>query len=521
MEDDALSAQQPLLEMRGIVKRFPGVLANDRVDFDVREGEVHALLGENGAGKSTLMNILSGLYQPDEGGIFIHGEPVRFNSPKDAIARGIGMVHQHFMLVPSHSVAENVMLGLDQPRFLLQPAKIEAQVAQLSRRFNIQVDPAAKIWQLSVGEQQRVEVLKMLYRGARILIMDEPTAVLTPQEVRDLFRTLREMISAGHTVIFISHKLDEVLEIADRITVLRRGRVEAAGISAQGVTKQELARLMVGREVLFQVEKAPARPGEVVLELQGLNALDDKGLPALRDVDLALHSGEILAIAGVAGNGQRELAETICGMRPATAGKVIVRGKDLTNQSPARIMAAGVAYIPEDRVGVGSVPNMNIAENLALRSYHRPPLGNGWRINRRVMYQRAAELVREFDIATPSVETPSRMLSGGNLQKLILAREISSEPQVLVAVHPTRGLDVGATEAVQKMLVRERDKGAGVLFISEDLDEILLLADRIAVIYEGQVMGVLEAEGADVETLGMMMAGTPLERIGAAEGGES
>ncbi|GMR09812.1 MAG: ABC transporter ATP-binding protein [Anaerolineae bacterium] len=503
-----MSENRLAVEMRGIVKRFPGVLANDRVDLDVRAGEVHALLGENGAGKSTLMNILSGLYHPDEGEIYVDGAKVTFGSPKDAIHDGIGMIHQHFMLVPVLSVAENLVLGLDEARFLLRPQKIEAEVEALSQRFNISVDPRAKIWQLSVGEQQRVEVLKMLYRGANILIMDEPTAVLTPQEVEELFHTLREMASSGKTIIFISHKLHEVLEIADRISVLRLGRMVSSGIDLEGVTKKDLARLMVGREVLFRIDRKAATPGEPILEIRNLQALDDKGLPALKGISLEVRTGEILALAGVSGNGQRELAEAVTGLREATGGSVIAQGREVTNASPSHVLEAGLSFVPEDRVGMGSVPNMNISENLALRNYRIPPIGNGWVMNLVAMREQAEKLVDEFDIATPSIETPSRLLSGGNLQKLILAREISGAPAMLVAMQPTRGLDVGATEAVHRILLEQRDEGAAILMISEDLDEIMALADRIAVIYEGQIMGEMSAEGADIEEIGLMMAGT-------------
>ena len=509
MSEDSLA-----VEMRGIVKQFPGVLANDRVDLAVRAGEVHALLGENGAGKSTLMNILSGLYKPDEGEIYVGGDKVDFGSPKGAIHHGIGMIHQHFMLVPVQSVAENLILGMDEPRFLLRPQKIEAEVEELSQRFNLRVDARAKIWQLSVGEQQRVEVLKMLYRGANILIMDEPTAVLTPQEVEELFHTLREMASSGKTIIFISHKLHEVLEIADRISVLRRGRMEASGMDLEGVTKKDLARLMVGREVLFRIERKAAAPGEPVLEIENLEAFDDKGLLALKGISLEVRAGEILALAGVSGNGQRELAETITGLREATDGSVIAQGREVTNASPSRVLEAGLSFIPEDRIGMGSVPNMDISENLALRNYRIPPIGNGWAMNLVAMREQAEKLVDDFDIATPSIETPSRLLSGGNLQKLILAREISGAPPMLVAMQPTRGLDVGATEAVHRILLEQRDKGAAILMISEDLDEIMALADRIAVIYEGQIMGEMGAEHADLEEIGLMMAGTMMEGDG-------
>ncbi len=506
-----MAEQTPILEMKNIVKHFPGVLANDHIDFSVNEGEVHALLGENGAGKSTLMNILSGLYQPEEGDIWIHRERVQFNSPRDAIEDGIGMIHQHFMLVPSHTVSENIILGMSEPRFSISPQKVEKEVTELSERYNIQVDPRARIWQLSVGEQQRVEVLKMLYRGTTILIMDEPTAVLTPQEVDQLFTTLREMTASGHTIIFISHKLDEVLEIADRITVLRRGKVEASALDASSVTKDELARVMVGREVLFRIDKDYVDVGEVVLEVDQLEALDDRGLPALRQILFEIRAGEILGIAGVAGNGQRELAETICGLRHATSGTVRLSSQEITNKSPRSILVEGVSYIPEDRVGVGSVPNMSVAENLALRSYRDEPIGRGFSIDLITMEMQAKELVDEYDIKTPSVDTPSCLLSGGNLQKLILARELSAEPGVLIAVHPTRGLDVGATEAVQQILLEERKRGVGVLMISEDLDELLTVSDRIAVIYEGQIIGTVDAEDAKVEEIGLMMAGSQID----------
>ncbi len=497
---------QLAVEMRHIVKRFPGVVANDRVTFSARKGEVHALLGENGAGKSTLMNILSGLYHPDEGDIYVDGRPVVFHSPRDAIRAGIGMVHQHFMLVPSQSVAENVVLGLREVGLTLNPRRIEAEVQRLGEQYGLPVDPRAKVWQLSVGEQQRVEIVKMLYRGARILILDEPTAVLTPQEAEQLFRTLRAMTAEGKTVIFISHKLDEVLSIADRITVLRGGRTVAT-VEAAGMTKVELARLMVGREVLFHVEKPPARPRGARLVMRDVRALDDKGIPALRGVSLTVRAGEIVAIAGVAGNGQRELAEVVCGLRPVVAGEIEVDGRPLANASPLEAIRAGVAYIPEDRTGTGTAPNLSVAENLALKGYRVPPIGGRFFLNVATMYAQARELVARFDIATPSVHVPARKLSGGNLQKLILAREVARDPRLIVAAYPTRGLDVGATESVRQLLIRERDAGAAVLLISEDLDEIFMLADRIAVMYEGRIVGEMPAEEADLETVGLLMAG--------------
>jgi simple sugar transport system ATP-binding protein len=501
------------VEMHGIVKRFPGVLANDHIDFDLRQGEVHALLGENGAGKSTLMNVLAGLYRPEEGAIFIQGKRAVFNSPRDAIAYGLGMVHQHFMLVPSQTVTENILLGLDQPRFLLRLAEFDRRVLALQEQYGLKVDPRAKIWQLSVGEQQRVEILKMLYRGARVLIMDEPTAVLTPQEVRDLFATLRSMTERGHSIIFISHKLDEVLQIANRITVLQHGRVTAAGLDAKNVTKSELARLMVGREVVFTLEKKHVTPGPVVLSIQGLCAENDRGLPALRNLALEIHAGEIVGVAGVAGNGQTELAQVITGLRRCTGGRVLARNQEISNYPPRLAIDRGVSHIPEDRAGVGSSPSLSVADNLIMKSYRHAPVASGWVLNRPVIRQTAEKLKQDYDIMTPSIYTEARLLSGGNLQKMILAREMSATPKVMIAMQPTRGLDVGAIEAVHRLLLQEREQGAAILLISEELDEIMSLADRIVVMYEGQIMGEMSAAEANLEEIGLMMAGTCRENV--------
>jgi len=498
-------------EMRGIVKRFPGVLANDHVDFACRVGEVHALLGENGAGKSTLMNVLAGLYRQEAGELLVGGQPASLRSPQDAIAHGIGMIHQHFMLVPSHSVAENMVLGLNRPRFFLDLTRVEAQVKALGEQYGLGVDPRAKIWELSVGEQQRVEVLKMLYRGAKVLIMDEPTAVLTPQEVDSLFVTLRDMTKQGHTIVFISHKLDEVVAIADRVTVLRRGKVTAAGVSARGATKAQLATLMVGREVLFHFEKKKMAPGAPVLKVAGLRCDNDRGLPALRDVNLQVCSGEIVGLAGVAGNGQRELAEVLTGLRACTGGTAYLGDTPLNAATRWQEVGQRLAHIPEDRSAVGSVPGLSVAENLILKRFNKKPIAQGWAINSVAVHNNAINLVDEYQIATPTVETPVRMLSGGNLQKVILAREVSGHPALMIAVHPTRGLDVGATEAVHKLLVEQRERGAALLLISEDLDELLALADRVAVMYEGRVIGEMPAEGADIRTIGLMMAGTKVD----------
>jgi ABC-type uncharacterized transport system ATPase subunit len=495
------------VEMRGIVKRFPGVVANDHVDFDVRVGEVHALLGENGAGKSTLMNILAGLYQADEGVTRVRDQAVVFNSPRDAIKVGLGMVHQHFTLVDSLSVTENILLGLDEPRFWLDMPRYEAKIGALAEETGLAVDPSAKVWQLSVGEQQRVEILKMIYRGATILIMDEPTAVLAPQEIEELFETLRGMTAAGASIVFISHKLDEVLTIADRVTVMRRGVVTAAAVPAAGKTKRDLAQLMVGRELLEAVDKAEVPPGQIVLEMTGVEAISDRGITALAGVDLRIRSGQIIGLAGVAGNGQSELAEVITGLRKCT-GSIVVNDKELANRPVAEAIDAGVAHVPEDRTGTGSAPNLSLTDNLIMKSYRTEPIGHGWTIDSSVARVQAQGLKDAYEVSAPSIDTEARLLSGGNLQRLILAREISSEPGLMVAVQPTRGLDVGAIETVHRLLLDQRAQGMAVLLISEDLDEILMLSDRVAVIYEGNISTSIPADEADISDLGLMMTGS-------------
>jgi simple sugar transport system ATP-binding protein len=499
------------VEMRGIVKRFPGVLANDHVDFDLRQGEVHALLGENGAGKSTLMNVLAGMYKQEAGTILVNGARVSFSSPRDAIAAGLGMIHQHFMLVPSQTVTENIVLGLDTPRFFLRLSDLDRRVLELQTKFGLKVDPKAKLWQLSVGEQQRVEILKMLYRGARVLIMDEPTAVLTPQEVEELFVTLRGMVASGHSIVFISHKLDEVLAIANRITVLQHGRVTAAGLPASSVTKRELAQLMVGREIVFTLKKPPKQPGATVLDLRDICAENDRGLPALKGLALQVRSGEIVGMAGVAGNGQSELAQVITGLRKCTCGQVLINGEDIINRSPAAAIARRVAHVPEDRNGVGSAPGLSVADNLIMKSYRAAPISNGWVLNRPAIKEQAETLKKAYDIAAPTTNVQARLLSGGNLQKAILAREMSAGPKLIVAVQPTRGLDVGAIEAVHRVLLDERARGTAILLISEELDELMSLSDRIVGIYEGEIMGELKAEAATLEQIGLMMAGQRLD----------
>ncbi len=503
-----MDSNTPAVEMRGIVKRFPGVLANDRVDLTVNRGEIHALLGENGAGKSTLMNVLAGLYRPDAGEIRIRGQPADIRSPRDATRLGIGMVHQHFMLVEPQTVAENVILGLGRPRFRLDMPGVEAEIGELSAHYGLHVDPSAYIWQLSVGEQQRVEILKMLYRGAEILVLDEPTAVLAPQEIADLFRNLRSMVAEGKSIVFISHKLGEVMEIADRITVLRKGQVTALGLQPSETTRADLARLMVGRAVLFRIEREAQEAGDALLTVEGVSADNDKGLPALRNVSFQVRSGEILGVAGVAGNGQRELAEVITGLRPATGGRVFLGSHNVTNRSPHRAIDLGLSHIPEDRMHTGLIANLTVSDNLILKDYRHPPLSRLGLLLRKAIARFADRLIREFKIDTPGRDTPMKSLSGGNLQKALLAREMATKPKVMIAMQPTRGLDVGAIEAVHKLLLESRRSGAAILLASEELDEITSLSDRIAVIYEGRIMGILPAEQADVAQIGLMMAGT-------------
>ena len=507
-----------IVEMKGIVKRFPGVLANDRVDFELRAGEIHALLGENGAGKSTLMNVLAGLYKQDAGIIKVKGNPVVFSSPRDAIQAGIGMVHQHFMLVPSQTVTENILLGLDEPRFFMRLIEYDKKIAELGDKFGLKVDPRAKIWQLSVGEQQRVELLKMLYRGANVLVMDEPTAVLAPTEIDGLFDTLRSMVAQGKSVIFISHKLQEVTAIADRVSVLRRGVATASGIEAKGVTRQELARLMVGREVVFFVDKKPSKPGKLVLDVKDVYAENDKGLPSLRGVSLNVREGEIVGIAGVAGNGQIELSQVIAGLRTCDQGEVLLNGDKVSNRDTLYGIEHGMSYVPEDRTHVGSSPNLSVTDNVIMKNYRKPPISKGSLLDMTAATSFAKELKAAYDIIVPSVNTPVRLLSGGNLQRVILAREISGRPNFMVAVQPTRGLDVGAIEGVHSLLLTQREAGAAVLLISEELEELLALSDRVYVIYEGKIMGEVKVESAEpdqsqIEALGMMMTGTPLDQI--------
>ena len=504
--------KRPILELRGITKRFPGVVANAGVDLALYPGEVLALLGENGAGKSTLMNILIGLYRQDEGEIYLRGEPVEIRSPRDSDALGIGMVHQNFMLVPTMTVAENVILGLQDLSFVPKMDEVVARINEISERYNLQVDPYASIWQLSVGEQQRVEILKLIYRGAEVLILDEPTAVLTPQESEELARVLQVMTSEGKSAIFITHKMDEVLSFSNWVQVLQHGKSIAVKKTAE-TNAQELARLMVGREVLFRLDKAPATPGDVLLEMRDVHALDDKGLPALRGISLQIRGGEILGIAGVAGNGQRQLSEAVTGLRTVTAGEVLINGQPMTNRSPLEIIQAGVSHIPADRVGVGAVGDMAVSDNLAMKGYRNAPMSRKGILYPPRILEFAKKMIASFQIATPTPKTHIKFLSGGNIQKAILAREIDACAGVLVAVYPSRGLDVGATEAVRKRLLKQRAQGSAVLLVSEDLEELLTISDKVAVLFDGEVMGVLPSEEAQIATLGLMMAGSRLSQI--------
>ena len=507
---------EAIIEMRGITKHFPGVLANDHIDFDIKAGEVHALLGENGAGKTTLMNILYGLYRPDEGEIRVRGKRVFLKSPKDAIDLGIGMVHQHFMLVPPLTVIENVVLGLKSTRgLLLDLDRAEKRIIELSKKYGLKVDPKAKIWQLSVGERQRVEIIKALYRGAQVLILDEPTAVLTPPEVKELMGIIRRMAKEGLAVIpFITHKLPEVMEISDRVTVLRRGKVMAK-IGTKRTNQIDLAEKMIGRKVIFRVERHRVRVGKVMLEVKNLGAMSDKGPPALKNVSFSIREGEILGFAGVSGNGQRELAEVLTGLRKATGGNVHVMGNDMTNKSPKKIIDQGVGHIPEDRMGMGLVMDFSIAENAILETHSKAPFAHRWFmpfdrkwfLNKKEIDAHTEKLIKEYTIMTPSKDVPAKNLSGGNLQRLILARELSRNPKLLIANQPTRGLDVGATEFVRNKLMEQRGEGMAIMLISEDLDEIMSMSNRIAVMYEGKMVGIVSTAKANVRDIGLMMAG--------------
>ncbi|MCP4362349.1 MAG: ABC transporter ATP-binding protein [Chloroflexi bacterium] len=498
------------LEMRGIVKRFPGVLASDHVNFDVKAGEIHALLGENGAGKSTLMKILYGLYQPEEGEVFLNGSAIQIQSPTDSLDYGIGMIHQHFMLVDNLTVAENIALGLKSSRGMrLDLDVVSARIRELADKYGLQVDPNITISKLAVGQQQRVEIIKALYRGAALLVLDEPTAVLTPQEVDDVFVIFKQMAADGHALIFISHKLDEIFALTDRVTVLRDGRVVGTVLTSE-VTKTDLANLMVGREVLLERVRPPSELGDVRLKLDNVNAINEDGQTILKNASLEVHGGEIVGVAGVSGNGQRPLARTIAGLHNVASGTITLEGLDVTNLSPADMFNAGLSYIPEERMHDGIIKDFSVAENFILQDYIRQPYSKGIFLNFKQIENHADQLIQDFNVKTPTQETPTKNLSGGNIQKLILARELARKPRFLIAAQPTRGVDIGATEYIHNQLLQNRADGLATLLISEDLDEVKALSDRIVVLFGGEIMGIVNSDEISTEELGLMMAGERL-----------
>jgi len=505
---------EPLLRIEQITKIFPGVVANDQISFDVQAGEIHALLGENGAGKTTLVSTLYGLHRPDGGRLLLRGKPISLRNSRDAIALGIGMVHQHFMLIPPFSVAENIVLGMQSPREpLLALGPASREIERLSKTYGLEVDPAAKVWQLSVGMQQRVEIVKALYRGADLLILDEPTAALTPQEIHELFGVLRRLKAEGHAVIFISHKLDEVMEISDQVTVLRDGRVVDTVATAK-TDKATLARLMVGREVLFRLEKPAAKPGDAVLSVRGLEVLDSRGQTALRGVSFDVHCGEVLGVAGVDGNGQGELVEAIAGLRPWRAGEITVSGHSLAGLDASDLVDLNMAHIPQDRQRVGLVLDFTVSENLVAKLFSKVPYVRNGLLDWAKIRENAQARIQEFDIRVASPEVKVRTLSGGNQQKVILARELSRAPALILAAQPTRGLDVGATEFVEHRLLEQRARGAGILYISTELEEILALSDRIIVLHRGEIMGEVRPGEVSVAELGLLMAGERRSEVG-------
>lgn len=506
-------AETPLAaELIGIDKEFYGVKANDNVNFLLERGEVHALLGENGAGKSTLCSILAGLYRPDSGEMHISGEPVAFKSPKDAFAAGVGMVYQHFRLVANLTVAENLALGHPDLDVRLSQTELQQSATDLGEKYGLPVDASARIWQLSVGEQQRVEILKLLYRDAQILILDEPTAVLTPQESKVLFRTMRQLADEGRSIIFVSHKLDEVKQVSDQVTVLRDGKT-VGGVATADAEPKDLARMMVGRDLELPSRKPSEEIGPVMLGVSDIHVQSDRGLEAVRGMTLDVHKGEVVGIAGVSGNGQRELAQGLVGLRPLTAGSVELDGADISDASVLSRIRAGCGYVPQSRLGMGLAPGLTTEENLALKAFRRPPYSRSRRLVASAFREEGEREITEYDIRGVRPGLPIRLLSGGNLQKALVGREVEMNPKVMILRSPTRGLDVGATEAVRNQILDQREKGVAVLLISEDLDELMALADRILVIYEGEVVGEMQTEDATAERLGLLMAG---QREGAS-----
>lgn len=508
----ATSTDTLALEVRNITKQFPGVLANDHVNFTLRKGEIHALLGENGAGKSTLMNIIYGLYSPDAGEFYIDGKPVQIKNPHDAIAHGVGMVHQHFMLVPVFTVAENIVLGSEVTRGLsLDMNKARQQIRELGKEFGLEVDPDAVVEELPVGIQQRVEIVKALYRRAKILVLDEPSAVLTPQEVEDLFQVMRKLNERGVSIIFITHKLKEVMAVADSITVMRRGKVVGYTTPAE-TSEQGLADMMVGREVILEIEKGEAKPADVVMEVRNLTVLDERKVQAVRDVSFEVRAGEILGVAGVQGNGQTELAEVLTGLRSVAAGQIILNGKQMPALNPRAMFEAGLAHIPEDRHKHGLVLPYYVADNHVLVTYYKAPFAQGIQRNDKAVLENSLKLIERFDVRTPGPLVPVSNLSGGNQQKVIVGRELSRPIRFLMANQPTRGLDVGSIEYIHSQIVEMRDQGTAVLLISAELDEIMSLADRIVVMFHGQIVATLPRSEATREQLGLLMAGSELQK---------
>lgn len=503
-----------VIEMLGIRKEFPGIVANDNITLQLKQGEIHALLGENGAGKSTLMNVLFGLYQPEQGEIRVRGKEVKITNPNIANDLGIGMVHQHFMLVDKFSVTENIILGKETRSGLkIDLKKAEQEVREISERYGLAVDPQAKIADISVGMQQRVEILKTLYRGAEILIFDEPTAVLTPQEIKELIQIMKTLIKEGKSIILITHKLKEIMEVCDRCTVIRKG-VGIGTVNVSETNPNELASLMVGREVTFKTEKADAKPAQNVLEINDLVVKDSRGLEAVNNLNLSVKAGEILGIAGVDGNGQTELIEAITGLRKSESGSIQLNGKEIRNLSPRKITEAGTGHIPQDRHKHGLVLDFPIGENMVLQTYNKSPFSKAGVLNFKEIYKKAKSLIQEFDVRTPSEFTLARALSGGNQQKAIIGREVDRNPDLLIAAQPTRGLDVGAIEFIHKRLIEQRDNGKAVLLLSFELDEIMNVSDRIAVIYEGQIVAVVDPKQTTEQELGLLMAGSKQKEVG-------